>query len=173
MTGLSRTTIYRMGELGSFPPRVTLGPKMVAWRGEEVDAWLRAKSQTDERPEWKPPTVAPWERDQRPNARMDTKPLEGRKVPTKNAARGAVALHDVTPPPDDDVGPRPPDWPQMMRLRTAAAYLDLSEKGFQAEIERGLLPKPVMLGGKPHWSRHRIDCAIATLLAWSDEGRHN
>ena len=37
-TSLSRTTIYRLQALGSFPASVPLGAR-VAWLEEEVEAW--------------------------------------------------------------------------------------------------------------------------------------
>lgn len=51
-------------------------------------------------------------------------------------------------------------WPRMMRIGTAAAYLDLTKRAFEAEVFDGRLPVPVMLGGSEHWSRVLIDQAI-------------
>jgi len=56
----------------------------------------------------------------------------------------------------------------MMRQRTAAAYLDLSESAFIREVYRGTLPYPVALGGRESWSREQIDAAIAKLLTTGD-----
>jgi prophage regulatory protein len=39
-TGLSRATIYRRGEEKTFPPKVRLGPKCVAWYESDVDAFV-------------------------------------------------------------------------------------------------------------------------------------
>ena len=44
LTGLSRTTLWRLEREGKFPERVRLGANSVGWREEEVRAWL------DERP---------------------------------------------------------------------------------------------------------------------------
>ena len=39
-TGLSTATIYRREAGGTFPARVRLGPKMVAWYESDIDAWV-------------------------------------------------------------------------------------------------------------------------------------
>nr|WP_074745583.1 AlpA family phage regulatory protein [Nitrosospira multiformis] len=48
LTGLSRSSIYRLEALGLFPKRVKLSGSAVGWRGEEIHAWIasrpRAKS---------------------------------------------------------------------------------------------------------------------------------
>ena len=40
LTGLSRTTIWRMECKGEFPSRVQLGVGSVGWKANEVDDWL-------------------------------------------------------------------------------------------------------------------------------------
>lgn len=40
VTGLSRTTIWRMEKAGQFPNRVSLGVGSVGWRESEVERWL-------------------------------------------------------------------------------------------------------------------------------------
>ena len=80
---------------------------------------------------------------------------------------GVVGLkvpEDELPPPDIEIALRFPDWPEMMRQRTAAAYLDLSESAFIREVYRGTLPYPVTLGGRQSWSRKELDASIAKLL---------
>lgn len=42
MTGLSRRTIYRHGDDGTFPRRVQVGPNAVRWRLSEVLRWMEA-----------------------------------------------------------------------------------------------------------------------------------
>ena len=42
MTGLSQTTIWRREKAGQFPRRRRLGPTLVAWRSDEVQAWIEA-----------------------------------------------------------------------------------------------------------------------------------
>ena len=43
MTGLSRTTIWRMEKSGQFPSRVSLGVGSVGWRESEVVDWLSTR----------------------------------------------------------------------------------------------------------------------------------
>lgn len=44
LTGLSRSSIYRMVKAGEFPPPIKLtGSRSVAWVTEEVDAWIQAR----------------------------------------------------------------------------------------------------------------------------------
>ena len=40
-TSLSRATLYRYMEAGTFPKTVRLGPGRVAWRREDVERWCR------------------------------------------------------------------------------------------------------------------------------------
>ena len=42
-TGLSRSTIWRMERSGSFPSRIQVSVNVVAWREDEVDAWIVSK----------------------------------------------------------------------------------------------------------------------------------
>jgi len=41
--GLSKTSIYRRINSGTFPPSVPLGPKRVVFIESEVEAWMRAE----------------------------------------------------------------------------------------------------------------------------------
>ena len=40
VTGLSRSTIYKWMNEGSFPKPVKLGPRAVGWREEQIEAWI-------------------------------------------------------------------------------------------------------------------------------------
>jgi len=42
MSGLSRTTIWRLEQRGLFPLRRQLGARIVGWREEDVSAWLES-----------------------------------------------------------------------------------------------------------------------------------
>lgn len=42
-TGLSRSTIYEWMKRGEFPQPVKLGARLVAWRENDVTAWLEAR----------------------------------------------------------------------------------------------------------------------------------
>ncbi|MFG6433001.1 helix-turn-helix transcriptional regulator [Roseateles sp. LYH14W] len=43
MTGLGRTTIYRLMAQNLFPNPVRLGPRAVGWRVSDIDAWSAAR----------------------------------------------------------------------------------------------------------------------------------
>ena len=40
VTGLSKATIYRQIQAGTFPRQVKLGPRAVGWLADEVQQWL-------------------------------------------------------------------------------------------------------------------------------------
>lgn len=40
MTGLSKSTLYRLIKKGEFPPPLRLTRKAVRWRREEISEWL-------------------------------------------------------------------------------------------------------------------------------------
>ena len=40
MTGLSKSTLYRLIKQGSFPPPLRLTRKAVRWRRDEINEWL-------------------------------------------------------------------------------------------------------------------------------------
>ena len=40
VTGLSRSTIYKWMDEGSFPKPVKLGPRAVGWREADINDWL-------------------------------------------------------------------------------------------------------------------------------------
>ena len=40
-TGLSRSTMYRKVEQGTFPKQVRISERCVGWRESAVEAWLR------------------------------------------------------------------------------------------------------------------------------------
>lgn len=41
LTGLSRSTLYRKCQDGSFPKQIAISSRCVGWRESAVDAWLR------------------------------------------------------------------------------------------------------------------------------------
>lgn len=43
ITGLSRTTIWRMERTGNFPQRVALCPGSIGWRYSEVMEWMKTR----------------------------------------------------------------------------------------------------------------------------------
>ncbi|MEP3329221.1 AlpA family phage regulatory protein [Sedimentitalea sp.] len=40
--GLSRASVYRQVDLGTFPAPIKISERSVAWRESEVDAWMGA-----------------------------------------------------------------------------------------------------------------------------------
>jgi prophage regulatory protein len=42
-TALSRSQIYRLIELGTFPRQIPLGERAAGWIEEEVNGWLRER----------------------------------------------------------------------------------------------------------------------------------
>lgn len=44
LTGLGRSTIYRLIAANEFPSPVRLSPRVVAWRREELDRWSEARA---------------------------------------------------------------------------------------------------------------------------------
>lgn len=163
-TGLSRSTIYRLVSLNEFPPKVTLGATTVAWLESEVQAWMDAREQTSERPPWSPPASPP-QRIREPKLPPLAPNEKGAEAAAKIAGVVGIAVDPDEVLPDVDIALRFPDWPQMMRRRTAAAYLDLTESAFIREVYRNTLPMPVLLGGRESWSRQAIDRALADYLS--------
>ena len=45
MTGLSRTTIWRMERYKSFPARVSLGKNSIGWKMSDIQSWLTTRDQ--------------------------------------------------------------------------------------------------------------------------------
>jgi prophage regulatory protein len=43
VTGLSRSTIYRMVASGTFPAPVQVGLRAVAWRWADLDRWIESR----------------------------------------------------------------------------------------------------------------------------------
>ena len=43
-TGLSRSGIYKMMSEGNFPLPVKLTSKAVAWRSDEIEAWINSRT---------------------------------------------------------------------------------------------------------------------------------
>ena len=48
LTGLSRSSIYRLEALGEFPKRVRLSQRATAWRENELLEWIDARPQVGE-----------------------------------------------------------------------------------------------------------------------------
>lgn len=47
ITGKSRSSIYRDIRAGTFPQPVKIGPRSVAWKSGDVEAWLTSRPTRD------------------------------------------------------------------------------------------------------------------------------
>lgn len=45
-TTFSETSIYRLMKTGEFPKPLKLGERAVAWRSDEVDAWIESRTRS-------------------------------------------------------------------------------------------------------------------------------
>ena len=43
ITGMSRSTIYKMMQSGEFPRPVRIGPAAVRWRTSDITAWMESR----------------------------------------------------------------------------------------------------------------------------------
>ncbi len=55
------------------------------------------------------------------------------------------------------VGPRPPSY---VSKATLAAELDISESTVDAWVQRGILPKPIRMGGSVRWCWAQVDASL-------------
>jgi predicted DNA-binding transcriptional regulator AlpA len=56
------------------------------------------------------------------------------------------------------IGHRPPSY---VSKATLAAELDISESTVDALVQRGILPKPIKMGGSVRWSWAQVDASLA------------
>lgn len=63
------------------------------------------------------------------------------------------------------VGPRPPSY---VAKATLAAELDISESTVDAWVQRGILPKPVRIGGAVRWNWAQVDASLGAQAATPD-----
>ena len=56
ITGMSRSSIYRMMQDGEFPRPVRIGPAAVRWKASDITAWMESRPVA--RGEFDPPTAA-------------------------------------------------------------------------------------------------------------------
>ncbi len=66
-TGLTRSPLYRRVAAGEFPSPVSLGARAVAWRDDEVQAWIEAlEPAATGSPVLRKPAAAPRDDDEAP-----------------------------------------------------------------------------------------------------------
>ena len=58
------------------------------------------------------------------------------------------------------LGDRPPSY---VSKATLAAELDVSESTVDNLVQRGVLPKPVKIGGSVRWSWSQVDAALGAV----------
>jgi predicted DNA-binding transcriptional regulator AlpA len=58
------------------------------------------------------------------------------------------------------LGDRPPSY---LSKATLAAELDISETTVDDYVKRGILPKPIQLGGSVRWSWAQVQASLETL----------
>ena len=46
-TGFSKTTIYRLMDMGVFPQNVRIGIRAVAWCEQDIEGWIEARLKDD------------------------------------------------------------------------------------------------------------------------------
>ena len=56
ITGMSRSSIYRLMQKGKFPRPVRIGPAAVRWKASDITAWMESRPVA--RGEFEPPTAA-------------------------------------------------------------------------------------------------------------------
>ncbi len=44
LTGLSRSSIYRLASSSQFPKPIPLGPRAVGWRADEIASWIEQRT---------------------------------------------------------------------------------------------------------------------------------
>ena len=56
ITGMSRSSIYRLKREGKFPRPVRIGPAAVRWKASDITAWMESRPVA--KGEFDPPTAA-------------------------------------------------------------------------------------------------------------------
>ena len=49
VTGLSRSSVYKLQSLGSFPQSLKLGPRCIGWRADEITTWVETRQRGGEK----------------------------------------------------------------------------------------------------------------------------
>jgi len=45
MTGLSRSTIWRLEHQGDFPKRLQISPRSIGWKRSEIEGWIAEREE--------------------------------------------------------------------------------------------------------------------------------
>lgn len=97
LTGLGRTTAWRLRRHGDFPEPVTLSPGRVAWRERDIAAWNASRGSRPESDEPAstsdaPPTASSSPAADRPEARQAV------SLPARTPATPSAASSSADPP---------------------------------------------------------------------------
>lgn len=59
LVGVKRSALYKWISQGEFPAPIRLGPQSVAWRSDELDAWISSRPRFKDECEVPPSKVTP------------------------------------------------------------------------------------------------------------------
>jgi|GEM_PF-345496 len=122
MTGISRSTAWRLGRTGAFPTQVSVSPGRVGWWESELTAWKGARGSAKP---IDPPPKGPRERVLEPPARprlpgmSRPAPMRAVSQPLRTASQPELPMA----PPSEPVAPRP-------RRKGERAHTDQIDFGF-------------------------------------------
>ena len=63
-------------------------------------------------------------------------------------------------------------WGALMKRRTLAEYLDISEQAVERQVNAGTLPAPILFAGRAHWRKDAVDAALARLSGEGEIPEH-
>lgn len=81
LTGLGRTTAWRLRQAGDFPDPVPISPRRVAWRERDIARWNASRGPTPE-----PPPAAPPSQPTPPRSRPDRSSAAPTALPNRPAS---------------------------------------------------------------------------------------
>lgn len=55
-------------------------------------------------------------------------------------------------------------WPRLLKLKSAAEYVEMTPAAFEREVAAGRFPQAVSVGAREHWDRRALDRAIDNLV---------
>jgi len=124
VTGLGRTTAWRLRNAGDFPAPVALSPGRVAWRERDIAAWSESRSRPlAPLPHHKPrPPAAP--------TSQTPPPARGRPRPTRRPPPAGSPAPPTPAPPTVLAPPSPTPPPTGKPRRRRASAVSEDQLGF-------------------------------------------
>ena len=49
LLSVSKPTLWRMQKRGDLPPKIKLSPRCVGWKEDDINVWLKLRSETQEK----------------------------------------------------------------------------------------------------------------------------